>query len=448
MNGTEKKESLQRSTVAYVCWHIFRSNVRDAFRNIWVVAGAIICLLIAAVGSVYTFRNPYNIVLTRVLSMVAIWELFFCVLVWLVLSYGHLHRALKQANNFIRAGCVNRAGEPPLLTNMKRVNKEESEYTFFCRGLSLDDWNDLKSRIESALNIIVIGFKEGANKQYIDVRCISGNRTLPTVAEWSGLPDSTKEEEILIGQGYIGPVSINLAKIPHWLVGGSTGCGKSRLLAGMMFQMLLKGYSVYLIDVKDGMDYGFARPHTKILKEADEIVELLENVMTAMDDRREVLKRAEVHDISEYNDKYPQYHMRRICLVIDEASCMFDSQSASKEEKEKIGKITRYVTQIGRLARFVGIHLIIATQRCDVNSVPGAVKANLAGRIAGHCADDQASITILDDGSATEIPMIAGRFLVRDGGLNNNMVQAYLLDEEKIDVELRRHFLKNTVEVH
>lgn len=449
MNDQNKKEMLQRDTLAYVSWHIFSSNAKAAFRNIWVVSGSLLALLLAVFFSVHElFFNPYNIALTKALSMVAIWGLFFLVLVWMVLAYGHLHRALKQANDFIRAGCVNRAGEPPLLTNMKRINEEENECTFFCRGLSLDDWNDLKPRIESALNIIIIGFKEGVNKQYMVVRCISGSRTLPTIAEWSGLPDNTKEEEILIGQGYIGPVSINLAKVPHWLVGGSTGCGKSRLLAGMMLQMLLKGNDLYLIDAKDGMDYGFARPYARIIKDADEIVDFLENLMKVMDDRREVLKRAEVHDIGEYNSKYPQHRMRRICLVIDEASFVFDSQSASKEEKEKIGKITRYVTQIGRLARFVGIHLIVATQRCDVSSVPGAVKANLSGRLAGHCADDQASITILDDGTATELPAIPGRFIVRDGTLTDCTVQAYLLDEEKIDIELRKHLMKNAVEVH
>ena len=354
---------------------------------------------------------------------------------------------LRCADDFLRAGFCNKAGEPPILIFRTQQNSI-MRYVFFVKGLAHSDWEERKNKIETALNIIILAFEEAEDKQHMVVRCVSGKSALPSVIEWPGIPESAKETEILIGQGFVQPVEINLADHPHWLIGGATGCGKSRLLAGMILQMLLKGYSVFLIDAKDGMDYSFARNHVSIAFETDEIVDNLEKLITTMYDRREILKQANVHNIDEYNKKFPQHRMHRICLVIDEASSVFDAQAASKDEKATIQKITHDITHIGRLARFVGIHLMIATQRPDVNSVPGAVKANLTGRIAGHCSDDQASITILDDGSATEIPAHPGRFLVRDGSMNDSMVQAYLLDEEKIDVELKKHFLKNTFNIH
>ena len=448
MNNRNKKEMLQRNTLSYVAWHIFSSNAKYAFRNIWVVAGSLLTLLLAVFFSVYElFFNPYNIALTKALSMVAIWGLFLLVLVWLVLAHGHLHRALKQANDFIRAGFVNRAGEPPLLTRKERVEQGVIEFTFFCKGLSLEDWKTWTPKIESALNIIILGYREGSDKRYMIIRGVSGDRKLPDTVILQDLPENMPEDELLVGQGYLGPVSINLKKTPHWLIGGSTGCGKSRLLASLILQMLLKNWSVFLVDSKD-VDYSFARPHATIINNTDDLLTLLNELIETMDNRREVLQRAGVHDVSEYNDKYPQYYMRHICVVIDEASAVFDAKGAPKDEKEKIAKVTRYVTHIGRLARFVGIHLVAATQRPDVDSLPGQIKANLSGRIAGHCSDNQASITILDDGTGTELPAIPGRFIIRDGTLDDCIVQAYLLDEEQLDIELCKHLLKNTTEVH
>lgn len=87
---------------------------------------------------------------------------------------------------------------------------------------------------------------------------------------------------------------------------------------------------------------------------------------------------------------------------------------------------------IGRLGRAMGIHLIIATQRPDVASVPGALKAQLDGRLCGHASDAQSSIVILDDGSGAKLPAIPGRFIVRDGTGDDKIIQAYLYQTNQI----------------
>jgi DNA segregation ATPase FtsK/SpoIIIE-like protein len=73
------------------------------------------------------------------------------------------------------------------------------------------------------------------------------------------------------------------------------------------------------------------------------------------------------------------------------------------------------------------VHLIIATQRPDVASIPGSVKANLDGRICGHMADNTSSIVVLDNANAAKLPAIPGRFILRDGAGVEVAFQAYLL---------------------
>lgn len=108
-----------------------------------------------------------------------------------------------------------------------------------------------------------------------------------------------------------------------------------------------------------------------------------------------------------------------------ETSMILDTTGRDKEGKAAISVITNKLLAIGRLGRALGIHLLVATQRPDVGSVPGSLKAQLDGRICGHTADAQSSIVILDDGSAANLPAIPGRFIIRNGSETDDIVQAY-----------------------
>lgn len=108
-----------------------------------------------------------------------------------------------------------------------------------------------------------------------------------------------------------------------------------------------------------------------------------------------------------------------------ETSMILDTTGRDKEGKAAISVITNKLLAIGRLGRALGIHLLVATQRPDVGSVPGSLKAQLDGRICGHMADAQSSIVILDDGSAANLPAIPGRFIIRNGSGTDDIVQAY-----------------------
>ena len=131
------------------------------------------------------------------------------------------------------------------------------------------------------------------------------------------------------------------------------------------------------------------------------------------------------NNLETYN-KIAKVALEHHVLLIDEASMIFDASGRSKEDKAMIAAIIEKVNEIGRIGRAYGVHLIICTQRPDVNSIPGSIKANLDGRIAGHTADNTSSMVVLDTADAARLPSIPGRFIIRDGGGIEQVFQAYL----------------------
>ena len=140
-----------------------------------------------------------------------------------------------------------------------------------------------------------------------------------------------------------------------------------------------------------------------IVTDTTKVIHTLNSLTIEMDTRYDLLKKAEVRNITEYNDKFisrrlnpnkGHYFMPFIVLIIDEFADLI--MTAGKEVELPIGRLAQ-------LARAVGIHLIIATQRPSVNIITGVIKANFPARIAFKVASKVDSRTILDTGGAEQL---------------------------------------------
>lgn len=220
-------------------------------------------------------------------------------------------------------------------------------------------------------------------------------------------------------------------KIPHWLLAAATGYGKTQLLLLMLHQLYMHDWIIYLADYKS-VDYP-AEYQTDGHYATDnvQLLSMLDTVSAELIRRRHLMSASGCNHLDVYNSRYND-KLRRIVVVLDETSMILDATGRDKNEKSEIATITGHLLTIGRLGRAMGIHLIIATQRPDVASVPGALKAQLDGRLCGHASDAQSSIVILDDGSGAKLPAIPGRFIVRDGTGDDKIIQAYLYQTNQI----------------
>ncbi len=210
----------------------------------------------------------------------------------------------------------------------------------------------------------------------------------------------------------------DLAKMPHLLMAGATGQGKSVGLNAMLVSLLYKKHPAQLkfvlVDPKkvELTLYNRIERHflaklpdeeEAIITDTSKVVKTLNSLCIEMDDRYELLKEAQCRNIKEYNAKFikrklnPENghrYLPYIVLVVDEFADLI--MTAGKEVETPIARLAQ-------LARAIGIHLIIATQRPSVNIITGTIKANFPARIAFRVTSKIDSRTILDAGGADQL---------------------------------------------
>jgi S-DNA-T family DNA segregation ATPase FtsK/SpoIIIE len=210
---------------------------------------------------------------------------------------------------------------------------------------------------------------------------------------------------------------VDLAAMPHLLMAGATGQGKSVGLNAVLVSLLYKKHpsqlKFVLVDPKkvELSLYRIIEKHflaklpgeeESIITDTKKVVHTLNALCIEMDNRYDLLKEAGCRNIREYNEKFtnrklnPQkghQYLPFIVLVVDEFADLIMTA----------GKVEMPIARLAQLARAIGIHLIIATQRPSVNIITGTIKANFPARIAFKVSSKIDSRTILDTGGAEQL---------------------------------------------
>ena len=224
-------------------------------------------------------------------------------------------------------------------------------------------------------------------------------------------------------------MTVNLAHIPHILLGGSTGSGKSVLLKLLLMQALRKGAEVYIADFKGGVDFPKVWHEKCRMCFAEEgLCNVLDRLVEELERRKSAFKALGCPNIDAYNE-IAEHPLQRLIFACDEVAEMLDKTGADNERKKLLSQIESMLSTIARQGRAFGIHLILATQRPDATIIPGQIRNNMDFRVCGR-ADSVLSQIILDNtGAAEQIPKDArGRFITGDG----TVFQGYLFDEGQL----------------
>jgi len=197
------------------------------------------------------------------------------------------------------------------------------------------------------------------------------------------------------------PVIDDLTKMPHLLIAGSTGSGKSVFINSTLISLLThftpNQLKFILVDPKRVELTTYNKvPHllTPVITEPKNALNGLKWAITEMNNRYRILSEAKTRNISSYNQKYPNKKLPYIIIVIDELADLM--MTAGND-------IETAICRIAQMARATGIHLIIATQRPSVDVITGLIKANIATRIAFAVASQVDSRTILDMAGAEKL---------------------------------------------
>ena len=335
-------------------------------------------------------------------------------------------RAAKEGLQ--KAGLVNHAGEAPVLV-AKRQDTDTPRLTIWefdpC-GIPLNEWEDKRARVETALNITIAKMAWGEGRKIIRVYAVPAESDFPALLRWTDEYLSLDNFVLVLGESLTGPVTVNLAHIPHILLGGSTGSGKSVLLKLLLMQSLHKGAEVYIADFKGGVDFPKVW-HTKchMCFTENDLLYTLNQLVAVLESRKRQLAETGCPNLDAYN-KATGEGLPRLIFACDEMAEVLDRTGKSKEDKERLGQIENKLSTIARLGRAFGLHLILSTQRPDAAILPGQIKNNLDFRVCGK-ADNVLSQIILDNTSAADqIPKdTRGRFITGDG----TVFQAYWFED-------------------
>ncbi|MEY2738956.1 MAG: hypothetical protein RL259_865 [Bacteroidota bacterium] len=300
----------------------------------------------------------------------------------------------------------------------------------------------------SALGIRIIAPIPG--KGTIGIEVPNNNPTMVSMKSVISSPKfQTAEMELPIALGKTisnETFVVDLAKMPHLLMAGATGQGKSVGLNAVLTSLLYKKHPAevkfvlvdpkkveltlfnkierhYLAKLPDGGD--------AIITDNTKVINTLNSLCIEMDNRYSLLKDAMVRNIKEYNEKFKlrklnpengHRYLPYIVLVVDEFADLI--MTAGKEVETPIARLAQ-------LARAIGIHLIIATQRPSVNVITGMIKANFPARIAFRVTSKIDSRTILDSGGADQL--IGRGDLLYTQGNEIVRVQCAFVDTPEVD---------------
>ncbi len=236
---------------------------------------------------------------------------------------------------------------------------------------------------------------------------------------------------LALGQGSSGEVvADSLARMPHLLIAGATGSGKSVAITSIISCLLMhntpEDLRFVLIDPKRVELVGFSTiPHlmTPVIVDMEKVVDTLKWVCKEMDRRYKVMASAAARNIESYNKKVdPSQKMSFLVVVIDELA---DLMAMSPFDVEQA------LTRLAQMGRATGIHLVVATQRPSVDVITGLIKANFPTRLSFAVTSMMDSRVILDTGGAEKL---LGRgdmlYLPSDASKPRRLQGVYLSDQE------------------
>ena len=270
------------------------------------------------------------------------------------------------------------------------------------------------ARVMEAQSVRVLAPIPGSNHVGVEIPNVDPQTIfLKNVINSEKYLESNAKLKLAIGKGTLGDISIlDLVEMPHLLIAGTTGSGKSvslnTIIVSLLYQLKPEEVKFVIIDPKKvemslyrGLENHYLLKFNgideSIITKKDNAILALRSLEKEMDSRYDLLAEAGKRNISEYNEmmkKSKKDLMPYIVLMIDELA---DLMMYSPRDVEAP------IARLAQLARAVGIHLIVATQRPSVDVITGVIKANFPARIAFQVATKIDSRTILDENGADKV---------------------------------------------
>lgn len=276
-------------------------------------------------------------------------------------------------------------------------------------GMKPLDIENLLPEISYAFNAVAI------MKQYQrDLVIYLNTRDIPNKLDYPEFnwPELLKNHSIPVplGEGVFGPITLDLAKLPHCMIGGESGGGKTTALHVIIHA--LEQNPCVDIEVIDfaGTDLGYVTGNYCYTKQA--AIEMMARLTIDLNNRLTLLREAGQDNIIKYNSTNKDKLKFKVILV-DELGVFRDNPSEDKEERKATQNAFHRLIDISAMGRKAGMHLVLSTQRPDKQVMPALIKANSACTLAFRTKNQKNSQILLDHGAAAKLPRKPGRAILQ-----------------------------------
>ncbi|MCL7746525.1 FtsK/SpoIIIE family DNA translocase [Halalkalibacter alkaliphilus] len=281
-------------------------------------------------------------------------------------------------------------------------------------------------------------------KSAIGIEVPNHEVAIVTLREVLDSPESSTEKNVLavgLGRDISGePVLAHLNKMPHLLVAGATGSGKSVCINGIITSILIKAkpheVKLMMIDpkmVELTVYNGIPHLLTPVVTEPKKASQALKKVVAEMERRYDLFSHSGTRNIEGYNDlvnrqneegEAKQPTLPYIVVIVDELADLMMVASGDVEDS---------IARLAQMARAAGIHMIIATQRPSVDVITGVIKANIPSRIAFGVSSQTDSRTILDSGGAEKLLGRGDMLYMPVGATKPKRIQGAFLSDGEVE---------------
>ena len=349
-------------------------------------------------------------------------------------GFAHFFRMVRYQKELKHIGLKSATGDEPKVIDVERKEDFKTKITLTSPGIGLDHYKTKKSDLESAFGAIVEDICISPRSRKL-VEIHLAEKELPTHVGFESCVSALKEPySFLVGESLGGVVAQSIRSLPHLLIAGTSGNGKSVFFNQTLISMMKTSphIQLYLLDLKLGVEVKAYSdlPNARIAKDANEAVQLLESVVKEMKDRFKILEANGNKLIDPERDK------KDLILVgIDEASVLYGKRRGEKSGNNLTTMARELTDEIAKLGRAACIHLIVATQKVTNESIDTKIQENVGGRICFRVNTLQGSNTVLGNKRAYELPDVKGRAIWASGN-DFTEVQTPFVSEKLIRDEI------------
>lgn len=319
----------------------------------------------------------------------------------------------------------------PRVIHREKVDWCSTLYLIDPKGLGVGDFESKKDQLEGLFNRGIIKHIKRSENDLSKIELLFCRSSIPTKINYVDIERSSIENgHFLIGHSHNGVITQDIAELPHMLIAGMTGSGKSVFFKQVLMSLLesTENIKMYLIDLKSGLEMSDFQDSSKvsIIDNVEDAVDVLKEVKKEMLKRFSYLKKIRKKIIVPSRDKVP-----RIIIGIDECSVLYMKKRKGSAGYNHAITAKELTDDIAKLSRAAGIHLILATQKVTKETIDTSIQDNISGKVCFRMSGHQASILVLGNKKAEGLPRNPGR-AIWHFGQDYIEFQAPYIDEKEI----------------